>query len=47
MKLLVYCTKPMLSEAVLVPIKPECMCKILNGKKAVDVRKKVLKETLK
>ena len=32
---------------VLISIKPEWLCKILNGEKTIEVRKKVLKEMLK
>ena len=31
---------------ILISIKPEWLCKILNGKKTIEVRKKVLKEML-
>lgn len=31
---------------ILISIRPEWLCKILNGKKTVEVRKKVLKEML-
>jgi len=32
---------------ILISIKPEWLCKILNGEKTIEVRKKVLKEMLK
>ena len=32
---------------VLISIKPEWLCKILNGEKTIEVRKKVLKEMIK
>lgn len=32
---------------ILISIKPEWLCKILNGEKTVEVRKKVLKEMIK
>ena len=32
---------------VLISIRPEWLCKILNGKKTIEVRKKVLKEMIK
>jgi len=32
---------------VLISIRPEWLCKILNGEKTIEVRKKVLKEMLK
>jgi len=32
---------------ILISIKPEWLCKILNGDKTIEVRKKVLKEMLK
>lgn len=32
---------------VLISVKPEWLCKILNGEKTIEVRKKVLKEMLK
>ena len=32
---------------VLISIRPEWLCKILNGEKTIEVRKKVLKEVLK
>ena len=31
---------------VLISIKPEYLCKILNGEKTIEVRRKVLKEML-
>lgn len=31
---------------ILISIKPEWLCKILNGEKTIDIRKKVLKEML-
>jgi len=34
------------SPRVLISIKPEWLCKILNGEKTIEVRKKVLKEML-
>lgn len=33
-------------EYILISIKPEWLCKILNGEKTIEVRKKVLKEML-
>ena len=33
-------------EYILIPIRPERLCKILNGEKTIEVRKKVLKEML-
>lgn len=35
------------SPRVLISIRPEWLCKILNGEKTIEVRKKVLKEMLK
>jgi hypothetical protein len=32
---------------VLISIRPEWLCKILNGEKTIEVRRKVLKEMLK
>ena len=32
---------------ILISIRPEWLCKILNGEKTIEVRKKVLKEMLK
>ena len=32
---------------VLISIQPQWLCKILNGEKTIEVRKKVLKEMLK
>lgn len=34
------------TEYVLISIRPEWLCKILNGKKTIEVRRKVLKEML-
>lgn len=34
------------TDAILISIHPEWLCKILNGEKTVEVRKKVLKEML-
>ena len=34
-------------EYILVSIKPEWLCRILNGEKTIEVRKKVLKEMIK
>lgn len=34
-------------DGILISIKPEWLCKILNGEKTIEVRKKVLKEMLK
>lgn len=31
---------------ILISIRPEWLCKILNGEKTIEVRKKVLKEML-
>ncbi len=36
-----------LEKAILISIKPEWLCKILNGEKTIEVRKKVLKEMMK
>ena len=36
-----------LEKAILISIKPEWLCKILNREKTIEVRKKVLKEMLK
>jgi len=36
-----------LENYILISIRPEWLCKILNGKKTIEVRKKVLKEMLK
>ena len=35
------------TDAILISIRPEWLCKILNGEKTIEVRKKVLKEMLK
>lgn len=35
-----------LEDCVLISIRPEWLCKILNGEKTIEVRKKVLKEML-
>lgn len=35
-----------IEDKVLISIKPEYLCKILNGEKTIEVRKKVLKEML-
>ena len=35
------------NEYILISIQPQWMCKILNGEKTIEVRKKVLKEMLK
>lgn len=35
-----------IEDKVLISIKSECLCKILNGEKSIEVRKKVLKEML-
>ena len=32
---------------VLISIRPEWLCKILNGEKTIEVRKKILKEMMK
>ena len=34
-------------ERILISIRPEWLCKILNGEKTIEVRKKVLKEMIK
>lgn len=34
-------------EYILISIRPEWLCKILNGEKTIEIRKKVLKEMLK
>ena len=36
-----------IEDKVLISIKPEDLCKILNGEKTIEVRKVVLKEMLK
>ncbi|MCR5786969.1 MAG: ASCH domain-containing protein [Acholeplasmatales bacterium] len=36
-----------LKKNILISIKPEWLCKILNGEKTIEVRKKILKEMLK
>ena len=36
-----------LKEKILISIRPEWLCKILNGEKTIEVRRKVLKEMLK
>ena len=33
-------------DAILISIRPEWLCKILNGEKTIEVRKKVLKDML-
>lgn len=35
-----------LEDCILISIRPEWLCKILNGEKTIEVRKKVLKEML-
>ena len=40
-------SKNKLEKYILISIKPEWLCKILNGEKTIEVRKKVLKEMLK
>lgn len=35
------------NQYILISVKPEWLCKILNGEKTVEVRKKVLKEMIK
>lgn len=42
-----YCGDWNLEKAILISIKPEWLCKILNGEKTIEVRRKVLKEMLK
>ncbi len=37
----------MVADYILISIRPEWLCKILNGEKTIEVRKKVLKEMLK
>ena len=39
-----YCGDWNLEKAILISIKPEWLCKILNGEKTIEVRRKVLKE---
>ena len=41
-----YCGDWNLKKAILISIKPEWLCKILNGEKTIEVRKKVLKEMM-
>ncbi len=41
-----YCGDWNLKKAILISIRPEWLCKILNGEKTIEVRKKVLKEML-
>ena len=41
-----YCGDWNLKKAILISIRPEWLCKILNGKKTIEIRKKVLKEML-
>ena len=36
-----------ITDYVLISIRPEWLCKILNGEKTIEIRKKVLKEMLK
>ena len=36
-----------ITDYILISIRPEWLCKILNGEKTVEIRKKVLKEMLK
>lgn len=36
-----------LKKNILISIKPEWLCKILNGEKTIEIRKKVLKEMLR
>lgn len=57
-KALLYCTKKAPQnmmrvidaygddEYILISVRPEWLCKILNGEKTIEVRKKVLKEML-
>ena len=35
------------NEYILISIRPEWLCKILNGEKTIEIRKKILKEMLK
>ena len=45
---MMYCHGKKIGERyILISIKPEWLCKILNGEKTIEVRKKVLKEMLK
>ena len=37
----------MLNSRIIISIRPEWLCKILNGEKTIEVRKKVLKEMIK
>ncbi len=39
--------KYLIEDYILISIRPEWLCKILNGEKTIEVRKKVLKEMLK
>ncbi len=41
-----YCGDWNLKKAILISIRPEWLCKILNGEKTIEVRKKVLKEMM-
>lgn len=34
------------SQYILISVRPKWLCKILNGEKTIEVRKKVLKEML-
>jgi predicted transcriptional regulator len=39
--------KYMVKDYILISIRPQWLCKILNGEKTIEVRKKVLKEMMK
>lgn len=44
---MMYCCDEKEKDYILISIQPQWLCKILNGEKTIEIRKKILKEMLK